>query len=100
MVYTLIDHRNDAITCLKLGSETIRLLVVVPWFMLSFENVMTSFLWSTRVHNMELKLWSICQITYRNALSSQDSRTEFSERCIFWINRDLRFSTFFIAILN
>ena len=25
MVYTLIDHRNDAISCSKLGSETTRL---------------------------------------------------------------------------
>ena len=30
MVYTLIDHRHDAIKCLKLFSETTRLLLVVP----------------------------------------------------------------------
>ena len=30
MVYTLIDHRNDAIKCSKLCSETTRLRVVVP----------------------------------------------------------------------
>ena len=30
MVYTLIDHRNDAIKCSKLCSETTRLRLVVP----------------------------------------------------------------------
>ena len=30
MVCTLIDHRNDAIKCSKLGSESTRLRLVVP----------------------------------------------------------------------
>ena len=51
MVYTLIEHRNDAIKCSKLCSETTRLRLVVP-----FHDVV-SMVYKT-VHNG--KLWSIC----------------------------------------
>ena len=44
MVCTLIDHRNDAIKCSKLGSRT-----QVP----SFEHFMTPFLWYIRVQTMK-----------------------------------------------
>ena len=46
MVYTLINHRNDAIKCSKLCSEATRLRLIVP---LEFEHFMTSFLSSIRV---------------------------------------------------
>ena len=51
MVYTLIDHRNDAIKCSKLCSETTRLRLVVP-----FSDVVSMVYKS--VYNG--KLWSIC----------------------------------------
>ena len=50
MVCTLIDHRNDAIKCSKLDSESTRLPLVVH---LSFEHFMASFLWSIRVQIMK-----------------------------------------------
>ena len=50
MVYTLMDHRNDAIKCSKLCFETNRLRLVVP---LEFEHFMTSFLWTIREETME-----------------------------------------------
>ena len=41
MVYTLIDHRNDAIKCSKLCSETTRLQLVVPLEFLTFYDVIS-----------------------------------------------------------
>ena len=55
MVYTLIDHKNDAMKCSKLCSETTRL-----WFHLSFEHFMTSFLWSIGTVDHGKLQWSVC----------------------------------------
>ena len=41
MVYTLIDHRNDAIKCSKLCSETTRLQLVVPLEFSTFYDVIS-----------------------------------------------------------
>ena len=51
MVYSLIDHRNDAIKFSKLCSETTRLRLVVPLEFSTFYDF--SFLWSIRVCIME-----------------------------------------------
>ena len=48
MACTLIDNRNDAIKCSKLGSETIRLRLVVP---------LKSMVYKNADHE---KVWSIC----------------------------------------
>ena len=41
MVYTLIDHRNDAIKCSKLCSETTRLQLVVPLEFSTFYDIIS-----------------------------------------------------------
>ena len=41
MVYTLIDHRNDAIRCSKLCSDTTRLRLAVPVEFLTFYEVIS-----------------------------------------------------------
>ena len=41
MVYTLIDHRNDAIKCSKLCSETTRLRLVVPLEFSTFYDIIS-----------------------------------------------------------
>ena len=53
MDYTLIDHRNDAIKCSKLCSETTHLRLVVR---LEFYDVI-SMVYKSVDHE---KLWSIC----------------------------------------
>ena len=49
MVYALIDHRNDAIKCSKLWSETTRLRLVVPLEFWTFYDV-TSMVYKSAGH--------------------------------------------------
>ena len=51
MVYTLIEHRNGVIKCSKIGIETTRQRLVVPFY------DVVSMVYKT-VHKE--KLWSIC----------------------------------------
>ena len=58
MVYTLIDHGNEAIKCSKLCSETSHLRLVFPLEVLNIF-FMQSFLWSTRKIVFDLlKTWA------------------------------------------